>query len=101
MTYEVALQMCLDNQVTFPDLYPACVASESKQTPSSITETEPMDIGNVKSNECRRCARAHRAGERCPFVKAKCFYNKKFGHSAAACAKNTRSTTRGKLTREE
>ncbi|XP_063897445.1 uncharacterized protein K02A2.6-like [Helicoverpa armigera] len=79
--------MCLDYQVTFPDLYPACVASESKQTPSSVTEAEPMDIGIVKSNECRRCVRAHRPGERCPFVKAKCFYCKKFGHIAAACSK--------------
>ncbi|XP_052751027.1 uncharacterized protein K02A2.6-like [Galleria mellonella] len=87
ITYEVALQTCLDYQVTFPDLYPASTSSESKQTPLNVTDCEPMDIGIVKSNECRRCTRGHKPGERCSFWKAKCFYCKKFGHIAAACDK--------------
>lgn len=87
LTYEVALQMCLNYQVLYPDMYTTAMASESKQVPSDSTSVEPMDIGNIKSNECRRCSRVHREGERCQFTKAKCYFCKRFGHIAAACQK--------------
>ncbi|XP_063828984.1 uncharacterized protein K02A2.6-like [Ostrinia nubilalis] len=59
-----------------------------KQTPSNVSE--PMEIGRIKSNECVHCARIHKAGERCPFTKAKCFYCKRFGHISPACDKKAR-----------
>ncbi|XP_048482870.1 uncharacterized protein K02A2.6-like [Plutella xylostella] len=85
LTYERAVQLCLNYQAAFHDLYPD--TSEMKQTPSSVSE--PMDIGRIKSIECRHCAQSHKAGERCPFMKAKCFYCKKFGHIASACMKKS------------
>ncbi|KAL0821292.1 hypothetical protein ABMA28_005891 [Loxostege sticticalis] len=81
LTYEMALQICLNYQASFSDLYPD--STDMKQTPSSVTEA--MDIGRIKSNECAHCARVHKAGERCNFAKAKCFYCKRFGHISPAC----------------
>lgn len=83
LTYESAVQQCLNYQATFHDMYPD--PSDSKLTPS--TSGEPMDIGKIKSDDCRHCARRHRVNEQCPFTKARCFYCKKYGHITAACLK--------------
>lgn len=84
LTYEAAVQQCLNYQATFNDMYPSTVF-DSKLTPS--TSTEPMDIGKIKSDDCRHCARRHKPNEQCPFVRARCYYCKKFGHIASACSK--------------
>ncbi|XP_052758388.1 uncharacterized protein K02A2.6-like [Galleria mellonella] len=81
LTYESALQMCLNYQATCLDLYPDNILQ--KQTPFHVTE--PMEIGRIKSNDCRHCARLHKTGERCPFVKARCYFCKRYGHIASAC----------------
>lgn len=83
LTYETAVQTCLNYQATFPDLYGNTAGL--KQTLSDVTV--PMEIGRIKSNECRHCARVHKPGERCTFSKSRCFYCKRFGHIAAACNK--------------
>lgn len=85
LTYEVTLQMCLNYQAIFPDLYPE--AAESRQTHSSTADA--MEIGKIKSTNCNHCGRQHRTGEHCRFTTAKCFYCKKTGHIAAACKKKT------------
>ncbi|KAI8433842.1 hypothetical protein MSG28_015796 [Choristoneura fumiferana] len=81
LTYESAVQYCLNYQATFPDLYPE--AGMSKQTP--LNSNEPMEIDKIKSVECKHCARPHKQNERCPFAKARCYYCKRHGHIASAC----------------
>lgn len=83
LTYESAVQYCLNYQATFQDLYPE--AGMSKQTP--LSSNEPMEIDKIKSVECKHCARSHRQNERCPFAKARCYYCKRHGHITAACSK--------------
>lgn len=97
LTYETATRLCLNYQATFPDLYPE--TSESKLTPSNVAE--PMDIGRIKSNQCRHCARIHKEGERCPFAKVKCFYCKRYGHITAACDKKSNKVHQVEETGEE
>ncbi|XP_046959671.1 uncharacterized protein K02A2.6-like [Vanessa cardui] len=88
LTYETAVQTCLNHQAALLDLYPD--ANETKQTPFHVTE--PMDISKIRSNDCRHCSRAHKPGEKCPFIKARCFYCKRFGHIAAVCNKRSGKT---------
>lgn len=84
LTYESAVQQCLNYQATFHDMYPDATI-DSKLTPS--TSSEPMEIDKIKSDDCRHCARRHKMNEQCPFTKARCFYCKKYGHITTACSK--------------
>lgn len=96
LTYETAVQMCLNHQATFVDMYPNA-NKEGTQASSSATTAaaaaaaaESMDIGRIKSNECKHCTRIHKPGDRCTFVKAKCFKCQKYGHIAKACDKKAK-----------
>lgn len=93
LTFEMALQMCLNYQTTFPEMYPD--TAESKQT-----HPIPMEIGKIKLMACSHCAGQHKTGERCRFAAAKCFYCKKTGHIAAACRKKASQTHQVKETSE-
>lgn len=90
LTFESAVQMCLNHQATFEDMYPGRSQESSQASSSSSQAAEPMDIGRIKSNECKHCSRIHKAGERCIFVKAKCFKCQKYGHIAKVCDKKTK-----------
>ncbi|XP_059045041.1 uncharacterized protein LOC131840867 [Achroia grisella] len=83
LTYESALQLCLNYQATCLDLYPD--TKVQKQTLFQVSE--PMEIGRIKSNDCPHCVKLHKTGERCPFAKARCYFCKRYGHIASACAK--------------
>ncbi|XP_022833967.1 uncharacterized protein K02A2.6-like [Spodoptera litura] len=87
LTYETAVQLCLNHQAIVQDIYPDSKLC-TKQT--HLDGAEAMDIDKISAAGCRHCARHHKEGERCPFIRARCFYCKRLGHIASACDRKSK-----------
>lgn len=82
LTYEAAVQLCLNHQATSEEMYPE---DESNMKQTHVNTGEAMEIGKIELVECSRCGRRHGKGDRCPFLKARCYVCRRLGHIASAC----------------